>query len=44
MRTDLDALMTKNKLDGIIVIGPAKHNPAMYYLTGGAHITNAVLI
>jgi Xaa-Pro aminopeptidase len=44
MRIDLDALMTKNKLDGIIIIGPAKHNPAMYYLTGGAHITNAVVI
>ena len=44
MRKDLDALMIKNDLDAIIVIGPAKHNPAMYYLTGGAHITNAVLI
>jgi Xaa-Pro aminopeptidase len=44
MKSDLDALMEMNNLDGIIVIGPAKHNPAMFYLTGGAHITNAVLI
>jgi len=44
MRRDLDALMIKNDLDAIIVIGPAKHNPPMHYLTGGAHLTNAVLI
>jgi Xaa-Pro aminopeptidase len=44
MRKDLDALMNQNNLDAILVLGPAQHNPAMYYLTGGAHITNAVLI
>ena len=44
MRKDLDTIMNNNNLDAILVLGPAQHNPAMYYFTGGAHLTNAVLI
>lgn len=44
MRKDLDDLMVKNNLDAILIVGPAQHNPAMYYFTGGAHLTNAILI
>jgi len=44
MKSDLDRLMEKHNLDAILVTGPAKHNPAMYYLTGGGHMTNAELI
>ena len=44
MKTDLDLLMHENNLDAILVTGPAQHNPAMVYLTGGGHLTNADLI
>lgn len=44
MKTDLDQLMRQHGIDAILVSGPAQHNPAMYYLTGGGHITNADLI
>lgn len=44
MKKDLDSLMQQYEIDAILVIGPAKHNPAMVYLTGGGHITNADLI
>ncbi len=44
MKTDLDALMKSNDLDALLVTGPAQHNPAMVYLTGGGHITIADLI
>ena len=44
MKTDLDKLMRENNLDAILVTGPAQHNPAMVYLTGGGHLTNADLI
>ncbi len=44
MKTDLDRLMQEKGLDAILVIGPAQHNPAMVYLTGGGHLTNADLI
>ncbi len=44
MKTDLDALMQENDLDAILITGPAQHNPAMVYLTGGCHLTNADLI
>jgi len=36
--------MQKKKLDAILVIGNATHNPPMYYLTGGGHVTGALLI
>ena len=44
MKSDLDSRMQANNLDAIIVIGNATHNPPMYYLTGGGHITGAILI
>jgi Xaa-Pro aminopeptidase len=44
MKTDLNTLMHDHNLDAILVIGPAQHNPPMYYLTGGGHLTQAMLI
>ncbi len=44
MKTDLDSLMQTHNLDALLVLGPAQHNPAMTYLTGGGHITGAVLV
>jgi len=44
MRSDLDALMQSAELDAILITGPAQHNPPMYYLTGGVHLTQAELI
>ncbi|HVM70258.1 MAG TPA: Xaa-Pro peptidase family protein [Anaerolineales bacterium] len=44
MRSDLDELMEEKHLDAIIVTGNADHNPPMYYLTGGGHISAATLI
>jgi Xaa-Pro aminopeptidase len=44
MKSDLDRLMQENDLDVILITGPAQHNPAMVYMTGGAHLTNADLI
>ncbi|MBA4380199.1 MAG: aminopeptidase P family protein, partial [Anaerolinea sp.] len=44
MKSDLDAIMQAKNLDAILVIGNAEHNPPMYYLTGGGHISGATLI
>jgi len=44
MRADLDQLIENAGLDAIMVLGNAAHNPPMYYLTGGGHVSNAVLI
>ena len=44
MKSDLHTLMHKRNLDAILITGPAQHNPAMYYLTGGGHLTHADLI
>ncbi len=44
MKSDLDAIMQANDVDVLLVTGPAQHNPAMVYLTGGGHLTNADLI
>ena len=44
MKTDLDALMQENDLDAILITGPAQHNPAMVYMTGGGHVSYADLI
>lgn len=44
MKTDIDQLMQARNLDGLIVIGNAEHNPPMTYLTGGGHVSKAVLI
>lgn len=44
MKSEIDQLMEKNEIDALLITGPAQHNPAMFYLTGGGHITNADLI
>lgn len=36
--------MQSADLDALLVVGPGQHNPAMVYLTGGAHLTQAHLI
>lgn len=44
MRSDIDAMMQAHDIDVLLVTGPAQHNPAMVYLTGGGHLTRADLI
>ena len=44
MKSDIDALMQEKNLDAIMVVGDAENNPPMYYLTGGGHVSAAVLI
>ena len=44
MKNDLDSLLQQNDLDALLVVGPGDHNPAMTYFTGGAHITDALLV
>jgi Xaa-Pro aminopeptidase len=43
MKSDLNRLMQAAGLDAIVVLGNADHNPPMYYLTGGGHLSNAAL-
>ncbi len=44
MKSDLDQLLRDHQADAIWVTGPAQHNPAMVYLTGGGHLTQADVI
>jgi Xaa-Pro aminopeptidase len=44
MKSDIDALMKARKLDAIVVFGNAEHNPPMTYMTGGGHVSHAILI
>ena len=44
MKRDLDRLMEKRELDALVVTGPARDNPAMAYLTDGAHLTRGFVI
>ena len=44
MKSDLDALMQARKMDALLVLGDAEHNPAMYYFVGGGHVSDALLI
>jgi Xaa-Pro aminopeptidase len=44
VKSDLDALMEASDLDALVVFGNAEHNPPMYYMTGGGHVSHAVLI
>jgi Xaa-Pro aminopeptidase len=44
MKSDLDALIGSRGLDAIVVLGHGAQNPPMYYLAGGGHITNGVLV
>jgi len=36
--------MQARSLDALIVFGNAEHNPPMYYLTGGGHVSHATVI
>jgi Xaa-Pro aminopeptidase len=44
MKTDLDSLMEKHEIDALLITGPAQHNPPMYYMTGGEHLTHADMV
>lgn len=44
MKSDLDILMKKKEIDALLVLGSAMHNPSMVYMTGGGHVSDAVLI
>jgi Xaa-Pro aminopeptidase len=44
MKSDLEPLMQARNLDAILITGPALHNPAMVYMTGGVFVTVADLI
>jgi Xaa-Pro aminopeptidase len=44
MKTDIDTLMQSKDIDALLVTGPARHNPPMYYFTGGANMGQADLI
>ena len=43
MKSDLNHLMEINNLDALWITGSGQHNPAMVYLTGGGHFSNADL-
>ena len=42
MKSDLDQLLKDNQADALWATGPAQHNPAVVYLTGGGHMTAAM--
>ena len=44
MKSELDTLMQAKDMDAILIFGNAEHNPPMYYLTGGGHVSHATLI
>jgi Xaa-Pro aminopeptidase len=44
MKHEIDERMINEGVDALLVVGPAQHNPAMVYLTGGGHLTNADVI
>lgn len=44
MKRDLDQLMEQRDLDAFVITGPARDNPAMTYMTNGAHLTQGILI
>jgi Xaa-Pro aminopeptidase len=44
MKTDLDKIMQARNIDALLVFGDAEHNAPMYYLTGGGHVNNAMLV
>ncbi len=41
MKSDLDQLLRDDHADALWATGPAQHNPAVVYLTGGGHMTAA---
>ncbi len=43
MKNDLENLMKQYRVDALWISGPTQHNPAMVYMTGKAHVTDADL-
>jgi len=41
MKSELDQLLKKHQAEALWATGPAQHNSAMVYLTGGGHMTQA---
>ncbi|MDP2778641.1 MAG: hypothetical protein Q8O48_13465, partial [Anaerolineales bacterium] len=44
MKSEFDVIMKSRNFDAIVVFGNAGHNPPMYYLTGGGHVSHATVI
>ena len=44
MKSDLNDILNKHNLDAILISGPAQHNPAMFYFTGGIHMRGDLLV
>lgn len=44
MKQDLNGLMKQRDLDALVITGPSRDNPAMTYMTNGAHLTKGILI
>jgi Xaa-Pro aminopeptidase len=44
MQADIDQLMEQRGLDALMVLGDARGNTVLNYLTGGAHLENAVVV
>jgi len=44
MKRDLNRFMEERELDALVVSGPARDNPAMTYMTNGAHLTRGFVI
>jgi Xaa-Pro aminopeptidase len=44
VKSDLDHLMVERNLDALLVMGDARANTIMNYLTNGAHLENALVV
>jgi Xaa-Pro aminopeptidase len=44
MKTDINAILSEHNLDAMLISGPAQHNPAMYYFTGGVHMKGDLIV
>jgi Xaa-Pro aminopeptidase len=44
VKKDLDRFMEERDLDAVVVSGPVRDNPAMAYITNGAHLTRGYVI
>ena len=44
MKSELDRLMEERNLQALLVMGNSGGNPVMNYLTGGAHLENAMVL
>lgn len=44
MRSDIDQLMAERSLAAAVVMGSTDSSPSLHYLTGGAHLENAMVL